>query len=215
MLAFGSEVLAWIVLVAGYGIGVRRTPAWVKVSLAFAILSLVGVVVTIPTLATVVAVAIQRIESLFSGEDLTAAARLETILNVVAVSTDSFLNFLLGIGFGNLPAILGEHSATTGNIFADIVTETGLVGLCSFVGVVLAALILPLRSLTLFVKARDEEMLAVFFGAYVSVVGLLVGGMTYATHMLNFFWFACGLLFALHRHRMVTVRWSSRQKLRD
>jgi hypothetical protein len=215
LLAYASEVSAWIVLVVRYGTVRRRTPFWVKAILGIAISLIVGLSATSPTVATIAGVAEQRIEALFAGGDLTAAIRWETIGEVLSVSTDSFINLVFGIGFGNLPVILGEHSATTGNLLVDIVSETGLVGLLSFVCIAFAVLILPLRALELLIKARDEEMQAVFVGAYLSVVGVMVGGMTYATHMLNFFWFVCGLLFAFHHHRVVMARWSGRQRSQE
>jgi hypothetical protein len=52
---------------------------------------------------------------------------------------------------------------------------------------------------------KDDEMLVAFFGAYLSFVGLIVGGLTYATHMLNFFWFSSGILFALYHYNKTAV----------
>lgn len=50
-----------------------------------------------------------------------------------------------------------------------------------------------------------EVLIGTFVMTYLSFVGLIVGGLTYATHMLNFFWFSCGLLFALYQYKKTSV----------
>jgi O-antigen ligase len=87
----------------------------------------------------------------------------------------------------------------------DVFAELGLVGLFSMLIILGVALVFPLRTLKRLLKEKDEEMLTAFFGAYLSFVGLIAGGMTYATHMLNIFWFVCGLLFALYQYNRITV----------
>jgi O-antigen ligase len=141
---------------------------------------------------------LERFSSLFSSSDVTTFTRIDTINAAVSASFISLSSILFGIGFGNLPQVLGEGVANSGNSFVDILSELGLLGAVSFVGLISACLVLPMRTKKLLDKTKDSRMLAIFYGAYLSFAGLLVGGLTSPTHMLNIFWFCAGTLMALY-----------------
>ncbi len=141
-----------------------------------------------------------RLLSLLAGGDATANLRLEAMTAAVSAASSSLPTFIAGIGLGNIPHIFGEDSATTGNVLADIFAELGMLGMLSYLLAVLAALVLPLRSLAMLQRDRDGGMLAMFVGAYCAMTAILIDGLTYASHMLTFFWFAYGILLAFHRH---------------
>lgn len=205
LVAFASEILTWFILTSIYGNGERRRFR-VRNVLLFLILSIaVGSLLVGPAVLYMIDALLERVQSLFSGNDITSQIRWEGIVAAVSNTINSPVTFVVGMGLGNLPLILGDGVATTANLLVDVFSELGILGLLSFLIILCAALILPLNTLKYLVRKNDDEMLVLFFGAYLSFVGLIVGGLTYATHMLNFFWFSCGLLFALYQYKKTSV----------
>lgn len=198
---FLFQILAWFILSSLYIAGARRRFRMRSVLLLIFLSMLIGGLLTSPEVINVVDVFIERIKTLFSGNDLTSKIRWEGILAAISKTIDSKVNFAIGMGLGNLPQLLGDDVATTANFLVDVFSELGILGLLWFLIILAIAFILPLGTLKYLVKKKDDEMLAVFFGAYLSFAGLIAGGLTYATHMLNIFWFSCGLLFALHQYK--------------
>ncbi|MBY0579574.1 MAG: hypothetical protein K2P57_11065 [Burkholderiales bacterium] len=200
MVVFASEILAWYLLTSFYSTGKLRV--WGR-KLLFFIVSLlaIGGLLAGHDVLSIVDVFVERLQGLFSGNDVTSQIRWQGIIDAIANTVASPVNFVVGMGFGNLTLLLGEGVATTANVLVDVFSELGILGLLSIMTIVGAALVLPLRILSDLMRKRDDDMLAAFFGAYLSFVGLLAGGMTYATHMLNIFWFSCGLLFAIYQYK--------------
>jgi hypothetical protein len=201
MVAFFSEIFVWFALDSGFSDEKRDHSLLLKILITIALFVLTMSLMFGSEVELILNVFSDRMYSLFSGNDVTSKIRFENIFLALSMTMDSYQNFVLGIGFGNLKLLLGEGVETTANIFVDIFSETGIVGMLAFLIIIISALVLPLRTLRYLVKNKDNEMLIVFFGAYMSFVGLIAGGLTYATHMLNFFWFSCGLLFALYQYR--------------
>jgi hypothetical protein len=144
----------------------------------------------------------ERIASLFAGGDVTASIRAQSISNAVAFALRSTPTALFGIGLGNLPVISDDQVATTANFAADLMAETGIFGLLTYVCFLAGAFVFPLPSAKRLLRGDDADLRSTICGAYLVLIGGLSGGLTYATHMLNFSWYTFGLLFAFHRaHR--------------
>lgn len=200
LLAFFAVLFAGFVLLFIRGVRVAHY-LWSAALSVLLLTLLVGLLYLIqPDMANIFSMLLERVRSLFSGSDETALIRLESISTAIAVASSSLPNFIAGIGFGNLPIILGEKIATSSNFLVDVFSETGFLGLISFIGIVIAVLFLPLKTLKILIRTRDNQLCAVFFGAYLSFIGLIFGGMSAANHMLNLFWFICGLLLALYKY---------------
>ena len=200
ILAFLAEMFAGFILLSRRDARIAHS-SWSVALLALLISFFASILyLTQPAVTDIFSAFFERVGSLFSGSDETALIRLGSISTAIAVASSSLPNFIAGIGFGNLPIILGENVATSSNYLVDVFSETGFLGLISFIGIVIAALFLPLKTLKILIRTRDNQLCAVFFGAYLSFIGLLVGGLTAATHMLNLFWFICGLLLALYKY---------------
>jgi len=145
-----------------------------------------------------------RFASLLSGEDDTALIRLEAQLATISYLSGSILQTAFGIGFGNLPLILDYNAATTANIFIDIFAEIGLFGLTTFC-LFLAFLLYGRR------RALDELRCLgpqgiIYLGSRIALFGLLIGGLTYSTYMLNIFWLCAGLVSASSLNRQCRAR---------
>jgi len=198
IISFLAELITWFLLSHS---DKNSFCALMKKSLRFLLISF-GVIISLclvdPLFIDIFRVVFERFSSLFSSSDATTFTRIDTINVAISALLTSLSSVLFGIGFGNLPQVLGEGVANSGNSFVDIFTELGLLGLVSFVGLILACLVLPIRTKRILDKTKDNRMLAVFYGAYLSFVGLLVGGLTSPTHMLNIFWFCAGTLMALY-----------------
>ncbi len=147
----------------------------------------------------------ERFLSIFSGDDATTNIRFESQLLGFNYVTDSVISMLFGIGFGNLPVLLGEGAATTANFLSDIFIETGVVGLTFLL--LLIANIMNINRYKSQLLYSSLELRPIFVASYMALFGLLVGGLTYASHMLNFFWFICGLVVACHveSYRLVSL----------
>jgi hypothetical protein len=139
-----------------------------------------------------------RLFTSFSIDDYSTVERFMTIQNGLSVTFSSIPNFIVGIGIGNLGASI-VNEATTTNYFVDILVETGIIGLISFSLFIIYILIISRNTFNLFKKINDDDLLVVFIGAFLSFIGLLTGGLTASAHMLCFFWFLVGLLFAINK----------------
>ena len=143
--------------------------------------------------------ALGRIVSTLSGGNWAYEIRLTTIRDGLVSAGLSFSNFLVGVGAGNLNASY-VREATTTNQFVDVLVETGIIGLSFYVAIILSLL----RASHKFMKNRllssNNPLFTVFVGAYLSLLGMLIGGMTYATHALFFFWLNAGLLLAVCKY---------------
>jgi hypothetical protein len=205
LVVFFAEILTWYMLTSLYS---KTKNSWFSWRKSFSIVSLsfiVAISLDDSEFTEITRVLWERLTSLFSGNDSTSKIRWDSITLAISEVISSPTNFVVGMGLGNLPLLLGEGVATTANFIVDVFAELGLVGLFSMLIILGVALVFPLRTLKRLLKEKDEEMLTAFFGAYLSFVGLIAGGMTYATHMLNIFWFVCGLLFALYQYNRITV----------
>ena len=130
---------------------------------------------------------------------------------------------LIGSGIGNVGYVLNHfgraadygtvtlHGAvqppvydlgTTSNIFADLLLETGLLGLLSFL-IFLAAVF---RAVVLRGRGRGRDGL-MHAGAVLSLVGVLINGLSYNSLYLPFTWvsFALAPLVAASRHPAETL----------
>ena len=115
----------------------------------------------------------------------------------------SFNTFFFGNGRGSLVYTMGQLNprfigvATTSNYLIDILSETGFLGLLSFIYLIKKTFI---KSFFLFISKPfiySEKYCVLFLGSILSMVGLLVGGLTSATHLHVFFWFQLGILCSI------------------
>jgi len=139
-----------------------------------------------------------RLFTSFSIDDFSTAERFMTIQNALSINYSSIPNFIVGIGVGNLGASI-VNEASTSNYLVDILVETGIIGLISFSLFIIYILIISRNTFKLLKKISDDDLFVVFIGAFLSFIGLLTGGLTSSTHMLCFFWFIVGLLFAINK----------------
>jgi len=139
---------------------------------------------------------IERLISLFSGSDATAGIRYDAIINALSFQSEDPFYILFGIGFGNLPVLLGSDVATTSNFIIDYYVESGLFSIFILLFFILYLLRISFSQLTILYDDMPYDLRAGFVGVLASFCGVLVGGLTYATHLLNIFWFTAGLLVA-------------------
>ncbi len=140
-----------------------------------------------------------RVVSTGSGDDWTADLRLMTIEKGLASSGSIVSNFLVGVGAGNLSYSLVQEATTT-NQLVDVLVETGIIGLTFYVAIILSLLWLSYKFMKNRSLTSNNELFVVFAGSYLSLIGMLFGGMTYATHALFFFWLNAGLLLAICKY---------------
>lgn len=200
ILAFVTSLLILFFLLAASRGGTKKYVYKMLFWLLMIVLLLGVLYVTQPIIDALFHVLLERINSLFSGSDPTSNIRFDEIRMGLEAASQNTSTLIFGIGFGNLPTVLGEGVATTANLFVDVLSELGIFGLIAFCLIVFAVAILPIKTLRILTRSNDSKLLSVFFGAYLSYAGLIVGGLTYATHMLNFFWFIGGLLTAFVRY---------------
>jgi O-antigen ligase len=198
---FLSQIIVWFFLDLYYVRGVRRTYISIKFILIMIAIMVTSMLFIFPGIDDLGYVFLERMESFFSESDATTSIRLESIKYALLTQMESFVYIIFGTGFGSLSAILGDGVATTSNIFVDIFVELGFVGLLAFLFFLICILILPLKIIRSSVIVCDDKLLTVFFGSYLSFVGMLFGGLTYATHMLNIFWFSCGIVLAVLNYK--------------
>lgn len=198
ILSFGAQIIAWLLLAGWQSRNISSFfPSIIKIVFTL-ILTILVLGILAPSLFEISRVVAFRFQSLISGNDATTAVRLLTIAKGLDAASASWNTLFLGIGFGNLPVVLGEGVANAGNFLVDIFSELGLVGLLVIILSVGACLILPLKHHKLLIEKQNEKLLTVFYAAYLSFFGLVVGGMTYSTFMLNLFWFCGGMLMSLN-----------------
>lgn len=138
----------------------------------------------------------QRIISTSSDSDYSSNERLMSIESGLSVAGASVPNFIIGVGAGNLD-VSSAAIATTSNYLVDILAETGIIGLLSFLGLIFSLLFLSHKSMRNHFLISDNDSFIVFVGAYLALIGMLIGGLTASTHLLCFFWFISGLLLAI------------------
>jgi hypothetical protein len=217
LVVFIFEIFAWLILTRLYSVRDLHRFRIRKLLWYFVIIIMTGSLLAGSSIFDFFDIFFDRIQTLFSGDDITSNIRWNSIIAAVSETVNSPVNFIFGMGLGNLSIFFGGSGtssdiATTSNTFVDIFSELGLLGFISFNAILVTAFILPIRTLKQLVREKDDEMLVSFFGAYLSFVGLVAGGLTYANHMLNFFWFSCGLIFALYKYTCVSY---TREKLRS
>lgn len=148
-----------------------------------------------PSFSSFLLPTLERLNSLFSGSDATSLIRFESQADGFSFIQNNFFNLFFGIGFGRLPIILGPNAATTSNFFADVLIESGIIGFAFLLFFLLSTTLAVFRSFRL--VETDSSYCPILFALSMSFFGLVVGGTTYATLLLNFFWLVAGLIFAL------------------
>jgi hypothetical protein len=143
---------------------------------------------------------VDRMATTGTSGDWTIGPRLSTVGIGISQGFLSWPNFFFGVGAGNLSQSL-VNEATTTNQFVDVFVENGFVGLFLYIMIIVSILILSHRFLKNAKLLGDERIFTLFVGAYLAFLGHFVGGMTYPTHMLFFFWINAGLLVAISMHR--------------
>jgi hypothetical protein len=129
------------------------------------------------------------------GTDPTSIIRLHSY----TLSLDKFSssgNIATGLSYGNIKSLLGA-SASTSNLFVDTLAEIGIFGLFIFIFLLVYGFLEALKSIKHLINIKDEKIYIISLGVFLSFVGIIFGGITYATHKLNFFWFIYGLIFAI------------------
>ncbi|MDD5491403.1 MAG: O-antigen ligase family protein [bacterium] len=145
----------------------------------------------------------ERATSLFSASDPTRDIRYQS--NLAAL--DAFWEHpFVGRGLGNAFVILEKKydnkdisltelppivAATSSNFISDLAIETGLFGLVSFLCLIHAVIKQGLRNIR---STKDRQSMIIAIGAFASFIGIIINGLTYAMHMLPFFWITAGIL---------------------
>ncbi|MBI5555106.1 MAG: O-antigen ligase family protein [Elusimicrobia bacterium] len=145
----------------------------------------------------------ERARSLFSTSDPTRDIRYQNNLTALAAFGE---HPFVGCGLGNAFVILEKKYdnrdvslteippivvATSSNFASDLAVETGLFGLGSFLLFIYLVIKQGLRSIK---SIKDQPTMIVIIGAFASFVGIIVNGLTYAMHLLPFFWITAGIL---------------------
>ena len=153
---------------------------------------------------------LQRSKGLFTKGDLTVLSRYSQSLTAASVTMK---NPLLGIGYGNIFTIMPSgifslHSkipgipiignATSSNFLLDIAVETGIIGFIIFLLFIIRVIMKSFRG---GMQIKEPKTKAIYFGVLYSSLGMMVNGLTYAVHMLSFFWISLGLLSILDIHK--------------
>ena len=131
-----------------------------------------------------------------TNHDPTLMLRFTATIQAFNIWTQNFWVFLSGVGVGNLQySSLGGY--TSSNFVADIAAETGILGLIAFSGIMLNVSVSSINQIKRYRKGRIDFYVAVIsIGSMLSTFGLLIGGLTYATHNLFVLWVSLGLLAA-------------------
>jgi O-antigen ligase len=145
----------------------------------------------------------ERARSIFSTSDPTRDIRYQSNLTAL----DAFWKHpFTGRGLGNafvileikydnkdvnLTAIPPIVAATSSNFISDLAVETGLFGLGSFLLLIYIVIKQGLRGIR---SIKDRQTMIMMIGAFASFIGIIVNGLTYAMHMLPFFWITAGIL---------------------
>lgn len=142
----------------------------------------------------------ERAVSLLQQKDPTRDIRYQNNKTALAAFWE---HPFIGWGFGNtfvifekkytyktgmaqeLPKIIG---ATSSNFISDIAMETGIVGLTAFFIFITWILKMCWNSI------KKRKSIVFYIGALSSFIGILVNGLTFAMHMLPYFWIAAGML---------------------
>ena len=170
------------------------TIALVAISLAVGGMSYVG-----EDVAAAFEAAAFRVHSTGTSDDWTSEIKLGNYQEALNSAAESVENLLVGIGAGNLyNSSVAE--ATTTNQFMDVLIEMGIIGSVFYVSIALSLLWQSYKFLKSGLWKSSNKLFVVFVGAFVSFLGMLIGGMTYPTHMLFFFWLNAGLLSAICRY---------------
>jgi hypothetical protein len=138
----------------------------------------------------------RRLTTTGSASDLTTDIRFKSVsLGLAAISSD-VLSFIFGVGAGNMKlSVVGEP--TTSNQFIDVLVENGVIGILSYLLFIIYLLWKSYAFMRRASWANNKHTIIVFAGFYLSFIGMVVGGFTYSTHSLFFFWLNAGLLSAV------------------
>ena len=199
LLSCGVQMAAFLVLrwVSGQRVSGVLTKAFVAFGLVLSVVWVLAASNTLP----VIDVFWARIQTTLSTTDVTTSIRLETIQKAALAPMESVSTLIVGIGFGNLPTVLGKDVANSSNLLVDVFAEMGIAGFVVFSGLLAAGFLIPLTRARVIARNLDPALQTVFYGSYLSFLGLVVGGLTSPTHMLNVFWFVCGAVFAVSSWR--------------
>ncbi len=170
------------------------TIALVAISLAVGGMSYVG-----EDLAATFETAAFRVYSTGTRDDWTSEIKIGNYQEALNSAAESAENLLVGVGAGNLyNSSVAE--ATTTNQFMDVLVEMGIIGSIFYVSIALSLLWQSYKFIKSGLWKSSNKLFVAFVGTFVSFFGMLIGGMTYPTHMLFFFWLNAGLLSAICRH---------------
>jgi O-antigen ligase len=199
ILAYIAEIITLMIVVNIWKINdlSHRDPLFFKILMQLVIIFLmVGIIFLLNNeIKNLISTMLDRIISTNTGEDWTTDIRLANYLKAIQVNLTSPGSFFIGIGIGALGLSLVNESTTT-NQFLDIMVETGVIGLFLYLSMIF---FLIKRSYNFFsnrsLKISDNH-LVFMTGSFLTFIGLLVGGMTYPTHMLFFSWMTIGFLIS-------------------
>jgi O-antigen ligase len=115
--------------------------------------------------------AFKRAKSIADLDDLSVKSRL----GIWKASAQSILKHpLLGVGIGNYPVVLGENisaakkGASAHNLYLDIASETGLLGLIAFMLIILEILFYAVKR----IKSQEFVLVFLFFFAWILLYNL-------------------------------------------
>lgn len=121
---------------------------------------------------------------------------------------------LLGVGAGNFPLVAPQYASETGNLpdvqlvvdtpkvthnaYLGVLADLGAIGLAAFLLVVLATLVLALRSTRAFARLGDAELELVSRAVLIGLVSLLASFVFLSGQYEKQFWLLLGFAVALY-----------------
>ena len=120
--------------------------------------------------------------------------------------TSSLSYMILGKGKGSLVYTMGEYNqrfngvATSSNYIIDIISETGILGLFSFIFIIYQIIFKGLKEINNTIEISSYNINILHIGSLLAIIGLLSGGVTSATHMQVFFWFTLGVISSINHN---------------
>ncbi len=205
LLGFFVEILGLLLVTKISGVK-RKIRIKNYLPIVFVVVALIaaGILYVGENIVAIFVTVVDRVGSTGTSNDWTTDIRLMNYQHGFDSASASLANLLVGVGAGNLDFSY-VHEATTSNQFLDVLVETGIIGFIFYFMTILSLLWLSYKFMKNRLLSSNNELFVVFVGAYLSFLGMLVGGMTYPTHMLFFFWLNAGLLLAVCKFRAINT----------
>jgi len=153
-----------------------------------------------------------RVTNTLSSSDASLNERFLAYKLGLSDITSSLNYFLLGSGRGSLAYKMGEINyrfegvGTTSNYIIDIISETGFLGFLSFLFLIFKVFIRGVINFKEIFFHNSVNYNIIYLGSIISMFGLLIGGITSATHLHVFFWFILGIIYSLNNQDKLSFK---------